>query len=148
MVRTSAPPETVPTNLVSKFAAQYRVVVEVLPAGQDTSLTGMSFDEISRAMRVQVQERLGASVVPDLLAEGAFILDARLARLESWQVVRRWQEPARTGEEFLRDVTATSWLRWPPACTRFIPQFRREPDLQIKRQSCLGGQAEPQRHDR
>lgn len=29
-------------------------------------------------------------------------LDARLERLERWHVVIRWQEPARTDEDFLR----------------------------------------------
>ena len=92
----------VPTYLVSKFAAQYRVVVEVLLAAQDTSLTGMSFDEINRAVREHLLDRLGAESADDLLTERAFSLDARLSSLEKWQVVTRWQEPARTGEDFLR----------------------------------------------
>jgi hypothetical protein len=37
-------------DLMSRFAAQYRVVVEVLLAAQDTSLTGMSLDDISAAV--------------------------------------------------------------------------------------------------
>jgi hypothetical protein len=36
--------ELVPAYLVSRFAAQYRVIVDVLLAAQDTSLTGLSFD--------------------------------------------------------------------------------------------------------
>ena len=63
-------PETVPTYLVSKFAAQYRVVVEVLLAAQDTSLTGMSFDEINHAVREHLLDRLGAESAERRLRRG------------------------------------------------------------------------------
>ena len=95
-------PELVPSYLVSKFAAQYRVVVEVLLAAQDTSLTGMSFDDIVTATRERLVHGLDADTARDLLTESKFNLDARLDQLEKWQVVARWQEPARTGEDFLR----------------------------------------------
>jgi len=97
-----AGPELVPSYLVSKFAAQYRVVVEVLLAAQDTSLTGMSFDDIATAVGERLLRGLDADTAKDLLTEGKFNLDARLEQLEKWQVVTRWQEPARTGEDFLR----------------------------------------------
>jgi hypothetical protein len=64
--------ETVPTYLVSRFAAHYRVVVEVLLAAQDTSLTGMSFDGINRAVREHLLDRLGAESADELLTERAF----------------------------------------------------------------------------
>ncbi len=95
-------PESVPTYLVARFAAQYRVVVEVLLAAQDSSLTGMSFDDITRAVKAHVAQRLAAGVPAELYTEGTFNLDARMTSLEKWQVVTRWQEPARTGEDFLR----------------------------------------------
>jgi uncharacterized protein (TIGR02677 family) len=36
------------------------------------------------------------------MAESVFTLDARLDRLVRWAVLTRWQEPARSGEDFLR----------------------------------------------
>ncbi|WP_233427408.1 DUF2397 domain-containing protein [Actinokineospora spheciospongiae] len=42
MVRPAAGQELVPAYLTSRFAAQYRVIVDVLLAEQDTSLTGLS----------------------------------------------------------------------------------------------------------
>lgn len=95
-------PEPVPNYLVSKFAAQYRVLVEVLLAAQDTSLTGMSFDDIAAAVRTRLTRDLGEEVANQLLSGPHHHLDTRLQQLEKWQVVTRWQEPARTGEDFLR----------------------------------------------
>jgi uncharacterized protein (TIGR02677 family) len=95
-------PELVPNYLVSKFAAQYRVVVEVLLAAQDTSLTGMSFDDVAAAVRERLLRNVGDDVATQLLTDTRYHLDARLDQLEKWQVVTRWQEPARTGEDFLR----------------------------------------------
>jgi hypothetical protein len=40
--------------------------------------------------------------VTTLLDPDCHPLDDRLDRLVRWQVVTRWQEPARTGEDFLR----------------------------------------------
>lgn len=94
--------ELVPAYLVSRFAAQYRVIVDVLLAAQDTSLTGLSFDEVGAAVRDCLQRGLSASTAAILLADEHVHLDARLEQLERWQVVTRWQEPARTGEDFLR----------------------------------------------
>ena len=95
-------PELVPNYLVSRFAAQYRVVVEVLLAAQDTSLTGMPFDEIAAAVRARLLHDVGEDVATQLLTDTRYHLDARLDQLEKWQVVTRWQEPARSGEDFLR----------------------------------------------
>ena len=46
--------ELVPAYLTSRFAAQYRVIVDVLLAEQDTSLTGLSFDEVAAGVRVRL----------------------------------------------------------------------------------------------
>ncbi|MBH0776987.1 DUF2397 domain-containing protein [Nocardia bovistercoris] len=94
--------ELVPAYLVSRFAAQYRAIVDVLVEAQDTSLTGMSFDEIATRLRAWVGERAGWQVADRLLDEDVFALDARLTSLVRWAVLTRWQEPARTGEDFLR----------------------------------------------
>jgi uncharacterized protein (TIGR02677 family) len=94
--------ELVPAYLVSRFAAQYRVIVEVLLEAQDTSLTGVSFDEVLVRVRDHLAGRLSAMVADELTAGEAFSLDARLDRLVKWGVLTRWQDPARTGEDFLR----------------------------------------------
>lgn len=95
-------PEYVPAYLVSRYAAQYRAIVDVLVAQQDTSLTGLSFDELESALRARLTIEVSAEVAESLLGSDRFNLDGRLAQLEDWQVVTRWQEPARTGEDFLR----------------------------------------------
>jgi hypothetical protein len=97
-----AGPELVPSYLVSRFAAQYRVIVEVLLAAQDDSLTGLSYGDVASGVRSLLRAQLAEETADGLLAADAFRLDDRLARLEKWQVVTRWQEPARTGEDFLR----------------------------------------------
>lgn len=95
-------PEPVPAYLTSRFAAQYRVIVDVLLAAQDRSLTGLSFDEIAAAVESDLTARLGPDLATDLLAPDQFLLDARMEQLTAWEVVTRWQDPARTGEDFLR----------------------------------------------
>lgn len=94
--------EPVPSYLTSSFAAQYRVIVEVLLAAQDSSLTGLSYDEIVLSVHRYLETRLGAETAAALAGTDRFHLDARLERLAQWNVVTQWQEPARTGEDFLR----------------------------------------------
>jgi uncharacterized protein (TIGR02677 family) len=94
--------ELVPTYLVSRYAAQYRAIVEVLLAEQDTSLTGLAYDEVAAAVRAHLAHRVPTDAVATLMDPHVLPLDARLERLERWHVVIRWQEPARTGEDFLR----------------------------------------------
>lgn len=91
-----------PAYLVSRYAAQYRVIVDVLLAEQDTSLTGLSYDEVAAAVRVHLNHHLPAETAASLMEPQVLHLDTRLEQLERWQVVTRWQEPARTGEDFLR----------------------------------------------
>jgi Protein of unknown function (DUF2397) len=57
---------------------------------------------VASAARGYLAERLSGDTVAGLLAADEFHLDKRLEQLERWQVVTRWQEPARTGEDFLR----------------------------------------------
>lgn len=94
--------ELVVAYLTSRFAAQYRVIVDVLLAEQDTSLTGLSYDEVAAGIRARLAGQIPAEVVDRLLAPEILHLDARLERLVQWRVVTRWQEPARSGEDFLR----------------------------------------------
>ncbi|ONI71322.1 hypothetical protein ALI144C_51065 [Actinosynnema sp. ALI-1.44] len=94
--------ELVPAYLTSRFAAQYRVIVDVLLAEQDTSLTGLSYDEVAAGVRARLAGQVPADVVDRLLAPEVLHLDARLERLVQWRVLTRWQEPARSGEDFLR----------------------------------------------
>lgn len=94
--------ELVPAYLTSRFAAQYRVIVDVLLAEQDTSLTGLSYDEVAAGVRARLAGQVLADAVDRLLAPEVLHLDARLERLVQWRVLTRWQEPARSGEDFLR----------------------------------------------
>jgi uncharacterized protein (TIGR02677 family) len=95
-------PSLVPAYLASRFAAQYRVIVDALLEAQDTSLTGMSVQDVEDAVRDRLIVAVGPRRAAELLESPAFNLETRLARLEKWEVVTRWQEPARTGEDFLR----------------------------------------------
>ncbi|MCX4095317.1 DUF2397 domain-containing protein [Nocardia sp. alder85J] len=94
--------ELVPTYLVSRFAAQYRAIVEVMLEAQDTSLTGMSFEEVAARLRTWLGERVESVVADRLVGDDVFPLEGRLDSLVNWGVLTRWQEPARTGEDFLR----------------------------------------------
>jgi uncharacterized protein (TIGR02677 family) len=94
--------ELVPGYLVSRLAAQYRVIVDVLLEAQDSSLTGLSFDDVLARVRAHLSAVLSAEVAQRLLGSEDFTLDARLDRLVRWGVLTRWQDPARTGEDFLR----------------------------------------------
>ncbi|GAA4874859.1 DUF2397 domain-containing protein [Saccharopolyspora cebuensis] len=94
--------DLVPAYLTSRFASQYRMIVEVLLAEQDTSLTGLAFDEVVAGVRARLAERVPVDVVDRLMAPEVLHLDTRMQSLVRWRVVTRWQEPARTGEDFLR----------------------------------------------
>ncbi|MEN3270850.1 DUF2397 domain-containing protein [Pseudonocardia sp.] len=94
--------DLVPAYLVSRFAAQYRVIVEALLDAQETSLTGVAFVDLTDLMRAQVARRISAEAAERLFADAGFSVDARLVQLHRWGVVTKWQEPARTGEDFLR----------------------------------------------
>ena len=95
-------PSLVPAYLASRYAAQYRVIVDALLEAQDTTLTGRSVQEVEEAVQARLVGAVGHRRAADLLAEPVFNLEARLGQLEKWDVVTRWQEPARTGEDFLR----------------------------------------------
>jgi uncharacterized protein (TIGR02677 family) len=94
--------DLVPAYLASRFAAHYRVIVEVLLAAQETSLTGVPHAEMLLLIRAHLARSLDPDVVDALLADPGFRLDSRLERLHRWGVLTAWQEPARSGEDFLR----------------------------------------------
>ncbi|MFC9846259.1 DUF2397 domain-containing protein [Streptomyces sp. NPDC060223] len=94
--------ELVPAYLVSRFAAQYRVIVDILLEAQDTTLIGMSYDDVVERVPGHLAARLDPAVVGELVSAESFHLDARLERLIKWGVLTRWQDQARTGEDFLR----------------------------------------------
>jgi Protein of unknown function (DUF2397) len=96
-----------------------------LLAAQDTSLTGMSFDEVQAGVRAYLTERLPAETAGDLLGAEEFNLDARLEQLARWRVVTRWQDPARTGEDFLR---RRDRYQLTPLAARLHSFWTREPD--------------------
>lgn len=73
--------ELVPAYLTSRFAAQYRVIVDVLLAEQDTSLTGLSYDEVAAGVRARLAGQVPADIVDRLLAPEVLHLDVRLERL-------------------------------------------------------------------
>lgn len=95
-------PDTIPAYLSSRFAAQYRVLIEVMLDAQDKSLTGLSHEELAEGVQEYLRGRVADEVVDVLLGEDRFHLDARLERLVQWGALSRWQDPARTGEDFLR----------------------------------------------
>jgi uncharacterized protein (TIGR02677 family) len=92
----------VASYLVSRFAAQYRVIVDVLLAEQDNSLTGLSYDEIAAAVSTRLARIFTAELAEELATDEAWNLQARLDSLVLWDVITSWQEPARSGEDFLR----------------------------------------------
>jgi hypothetical protein len=57
---------------------------------------------VAAALRTYLVPRVPTDAVAALIDPQTLRLDARLERLERWHVVIRWQEPARTGEDFLR----------------------------------------------
>lgn len=59
----------------------------------------MSYDEVTAGVRARLAEHVPADMVDRLLAPEVRHLDARLVQ---WWVLTRWQEPSRSGEDFLR----------------------------------------------
>ncbi len=95
-------PESIPCYLTAAHAAQYRVIVDVLLAAQDTSLLGLNFDEVRTLVGDRLAATTGADVAAELLTEASFPLDNRLNQLHTWGVVDRWQDAVSSGEDFLR----------------------------------------------
>ncbi|SCL15104.1 TIGR02677 family protein [Micromonospora nigra] len=86
--------------LTSRFSAQYRLIVDVLLAEQEHTLTGVAATELPELLRRRLQV-LG--VDPGLLDDPAFKLKDRMGRLERWGVVYRFQDKAVRDAEFVLD---------------------------------------------
>ena len=83
--------------LAGSHARQYRLIVDVLAAQQEVSLTGVGHDELTTLIRA----RLPADSAAELLSE--LNLTDRLASLVAWGTCEAWQDKATTEEEFLRN---------------------------------------------
>ncbi|MFI5937853.1 DUF2397 domain-containing protein [Actinoplanes sp. NPDC051494] len=86
--------------LTSRFAAQYRLIVDVLLAEQEHTLTGVAASELPGLLRRRLQD-LGAD--PALLDDPGFRLKERMTRLERWGVVYTFQDKAVRDAEFVLD---------------------------------------------
>ncbi|AGL17609.1 DUF2397 domain-containing protein [Actinoplanes sp. N902-109] len=84
--------------LSGPLAAQYRLIVDVLLAQQEHTLTGVAAADLPGLLRAE----LGAHA--RVLDDPGFNLDARMRRLKAWQVVDIWQDRALRDEDFLRNL--------------------------------------------
>ena len=83
--------------LIGSHAHQYRLIVDVLAARQEVSLTGVGHDELAELIRARLPQETAAGLMEDLN------LSDRLASLVSWGTCEAWQDRATTEEEFLRN---------------------------------------------
>ncbi|WP_406036503.1 DUF2397 domain-containing protein [Micromonospora sp. NBC_00898] len=86
--------------LTSRFAGQYRLIVDVLLAEQEHTLTGVAATDLPALLRRRLNA-LGAD--PALLDDPAFKLKDRMGRLEHWGVVYTFQDKAVRDAEFVLD---------------------------------------------
>lgn len=86
--------------LTSRFAAQYRLIVDVLLAEQEHTLTGVAATDLPELLCRRLQY-LGAD--PALLDDPGFRLKERMTRLERWGVVYTFQDKAVRDAEFVLD---------------------------------------------
>lgn len=102
-----------------QYAAQYRLIVDVLLDAQEQSLTGTGRDELWDQVRERIRITAGVETAARLTAPDVFDLDARMKALQRWGVVIRWQDKARTEADFIRTrdryqltTTAADLHRW------------------------------------
>jgi uncharacterized protein (TIGR02677 family) len=86
--------------LTGSLASQYRLVVDVLLEQQQHTLTGVAATDLPGLLRERVV-RSGAD--PAILDDPAFVLSARMASLERWNVVIVFQDKAIRDADFVRD---------------------------------------------
>ncbi|GAB1645389.1 DUF2397 domain-containing protein [Krasilnikovia sp. MM14-A1259] len=86
--------------LTSRFATQYRLIVDVLLAEQEHTLTGVAAADLPDLLHRRLRA-WGAD--PGLLDDPAFKLKDRMSRLERWGVVYRFQDKAVRDAEFVLD---------------------------------------------
>lgn len=85
-----------------RYAAQYRVIVDVLLDAQEHSLTGVSRDDLQSSVRDKIAAATDAVTARRLTSPDSFDIDARMKSLREWKVVDRWQDAARTEADFVR----------------------------------------------
>jgi hypothetical protein len=85
-----------------RYAAQYRVIVDVLLDAQEHSLTGVSRDDLLSSVRDKIAAATDAMTAQRLTSPESFDIDARMRSLREWKVVDRWQDAARTEADFVR----------------------------------------------
>ncbi|WP_344620235.1 DUF2397 domain-containing protein [Dactylosporangium salmoneum] len=86
--------------LTGPLASQYRLIVDVLLEQQQHTLTGVAATDLPGLLRERVV-RSGAD--PVLLDDSSFVLPARMASLERWNVVIVFQDKAIRDADFVRD---------------------------------------------
>lgn len=88
---------------VREHAAQYRLIVDVLLAAQQHSLTGVPRDDLPGLLFATARDRLGDAAARGLVTDPSFDLAARMQQLVAWSTVEVWQDRAQTEEDFLRN---------------------------------------------
>jgi uncharacterized protein (TIGR02677 family) len=87
--------------LIGKYAAQYRVIVDVLLDQQQHTLTGVPAAELPGLIRAHL---IKAGTDPALVDEPGFILKDRMTSLDRWGVIHRFQDKALRDADFVRDL--------------------------------------------
>ncbi len=87
--------------LTSRYAAQYRLIVDVLLDQQQHTLTGVAAADLPGLLRDHVT-RSGAD--PGIFDDPAFNLKLRMDRLDKWRVVDVFQDRAERDADFVRDL--------------------------------------------
>jgi uncharacterized protein (TIGR02677 family) len=88
--------------LTSEYAAQYRVIVDVLLDAQEHSLTGVGRDELLASVHARIATATDQRTADRLAGPGDLDIDARMKALHHWGVVIRWQDKAKTEADFVR----------------------------------------------
>ncbi|WP_345626033.1 DUF2397 domain-containing protein [Rugosimonospora acidiphila] len=87
--------------LTSRYAAQYRLIVDVLLDQQQYTLTGVAAADLPGLLRDHVTK---AGADPAILDDPAFNLKLRMDRLDKWRVVDIFQDRAERDADFVRDL--------------------------------------------
>ena len=83
--------------LTTKFAHQYRLIVDALAGEQSVSLTGVGYDDLVALVRSRLPEHTSAALLEDMN------LEERLGQLVNWGTCEVWQDRAETEADFLRN---------------------------------------------
>ncbi|WP_328475735.1 DUF2397 domain-containing protein [Actinoplanes sp. NBC_00393] len=83
-----------------QHAAQYRLIVDVLLAQQQHTLTGIAAADLPGLLREHI---LRAGADPGVVDDPAFHLKARMADLKRWQVVHIFQDRVTRDADFVLD---------------------------------------------